>query len=584
MISQSEPKMHRVRWLLTVGWLLLICSLFYDPISPWLTEPHNTLSPFRVDPICVAVQGVCLEEKPYPIGARIFWAAVVPCSIFILLVFGHELWRRICPLSFLSQIPRALGIQRRYKRVNTETGKINYELAKVKPNSWLDRNYLYLQFGLFYLGLCIRLLFVNTTGWVLGSFLLFTIALAIAVGYLYDGKSWCNYFCPMSPVQKIYSEPRGLLTSTAHQSPNPAVTQSMCRTVDPEGKEQSACVACQTPCIDIDAEKSYWDSINQPDRKLLYYGYIGLVFSFYIYYYLYAGNFDYYFSGSWTHEENLLDTLFNPGFYLFDTPIPIPKLVAVPLTLGLFGLGSYWLGLKLEKYYKAYLWRKKQILSSELVQHRMFTLYTFLAFNLFYVFGGRPTLKLLPKPLQYLFNASIVLVSTLWLYRTWGRSSEQYNKESLAHKLRRQLKKLSLDFSQFLKGRSLNDLNSDELYILATVLPGATQQDRYRVYKEILQEALVEKLFEPNMSKETLQQLRQKLQLTDEEHDRILAKIIQEQPHLLDLVTSQNTKRGLIKTKLKVRTDSNIQLGIKSVSKKHLRQAFTKIKPPRDKR
>jgi len=41
----------------------------------------------------------------------VLWGAVVPTSIFILLVFGHEFWRRICPLSFLSQIPRALGWQ-----------------------------------------------------------------------------------------------------------------------------------------------------------------------------------------------------------------------------------------------------------------------------------------------------------------------------------------------------------------------------------------------------------------------------------------------------------------------------------------
>jgi hypothetical protein len=35
----------------------------------------------------------------------------------------------------------------------------------------------------------------------------------------------------------------------------------MCRTVLPDGKEQSACVACQNPCIDIDAERNYWDSL-----------------------------------------------------------------------------------------------------------------------------------------------------------------------------------------------------------------------------------------------------------------------------------------------------------------------------------
>ncbi len=450
-----ERQMHALRWLLTIGWLLLIVSLFFDPITPFLTEPSNILSPLRLDPnICVKLQGVCLEQKPYSIGARIFWTAVVPCSILILLVFGHELWRRICPLSFLSQIPRALGIQRLQMRVNSRTGLIGYKPTKVEKNSWLARNYLYLQFAWFYIGLCSRLLLVNTTGWMLGIFFLLTIAAAIAVGYLYDGKSWCHYFCPMSPVQKIYSEPKGLLSSAAHQSSRKTITQSMCRTIDSKGKEKSACVACQTHCIDIDAERSYWSNISKPEYKLLYYGYIGLVVGFYLYYYLYAGNWNYYYSASWSHEENILNTLFNAGFYLFGTPIPIPKLIAVPLTLGLFALVSYKLGLKLEKYYTAYLSRKKQILPQELIEHRMFSFCTFLAFNFFFACGSFSILRLLPNTLQHIFNALILLVSSLWLYRTWGRSSQIYLRESLRSRFPKKLGKLRLNGSRYFKVRS----------------------------------------------------------------------------------------------------------------------------------
>ena len=74
-----ERQMHLVRWFLTSGWLLLIFSLFYDPISPWLTDPKTTWSPLRINPnLCVKVQGVCLEEKPYPIGAALFWG--IYCS------------------------------------------------------------------------------------------------------------------------------------------------------------------------------------------------------------------------------------------------------------------------------------------------------------------------------------------------------------------------------------------------------------------------------------------------------------------------------------------------------------------------
>uniref|UniRef100_UPI0025E7F049 cyclic nucleotide-binding domain-containing protein n=1 Tax=Chamaesiphon sp. GL140_3_metabinner_50 TaxID=2970812 RepID=UPI0025E7F049 len=155
----------------------------------------------------------------------LFWGAIVPSSIFILLVFGHEVWRRICPLSFLSQIPRALGKQRQFKRKNPNTGKVRYELAKVKSDSWLGRNYPYVQFSWLFVGLCGRILFFDADRLVLALWILFTIAAAITVGYLYGGKSWCNYFCPMAPVQQIYSEPGGLLSSKAHIS-DTSITQA----------------------------------------------------------------------------------------------------------------------------------------------------------------------------------------------------------------------------------------------------------------------------------------------------------------------------------------------------------------------
>jgi len=126
--------------MLTIAWLLVIVSLLYDPWTSELTEPNHPWSSLRLpNNICVQVQGECLSEQPYPLGTTLFWGAIVPAAIFILLVFGHELWRRICPLSFLSQIPRALGWQRQFKRENPKTGKVRYELAKVNADSWLGR-------------------------------------------------------------------------------------------------------------------------------------------------------------------------------------------------------------------------------------------------------------------------------------------------------------------------------------------------------------------------------------------------------------------------------------------------------------
>ena len=577
MISQvSETKMHVIRWILVVGWLVLIVSLFYDPISHHLSDPNNLLSPFGDQIIsqaslpeqCVKVQGECLRETPYPMGTRFFWGMIVPSAIVIVLTFGHETWRRICPLYFLSQIPRALGLQPR---------------LNINANRWLLQNHLYLQFALLFIGLNFRILFINSARLVFGCFLLFTILSAITIVFLYGGRSWCHYVCPFGIVQMVFTGPRGLLDSQANKATPRSITQSMCRTVDSTtGQEKSACISCKSPCMDIDAEKAYWEHLTKPGRRLVQYGYLGLVIGYFIYYYLYAGNFNYYFSGAWTHEENQLATLFKPGFYLLNQPIGIPKLVAVPLTFGFFVLLSCWLGTKSEKALFSYLRKRNPKIERQQVLHQIFSLCTFIAFNAFFIYGGRPEILRLPFLVQLTFNGLVILISTLWLYQTWNRSEEQYKKESLAYKLRRQLKKLSFNFSQFLEGRSLDELNSDELYVLATVLPGVTKQEYYGIYKGILEEALSEKRFEANVSKEALQQLRQKLHLGDEEHHRALAEIIQEKPELVNSVSPKSSQFGVARTKLRaVKNQNSSELGSKSIPKNYLDKALTQIKPNR---
>ncbi|KJH72402.1 cyclic nucleotide-binding domain-containing protein [Aliterella atlantica] len=531
--QQPERRMHWVRWVLTIGWLLAIASLFYDPWTSVLTEPDRTWSPLRLTNTCVQVQGECLSEQPYPLGTTLFWGAIVPSAIFILLVFGHELWRRICPLSFLSQIPRALGWQRQFKRENKKTGKVRYELAKVNSDSWLGKNYHYVQFGWLFAGLCGRILFFNADRLVLAGWLLFTIGAAIAVGYFYGGKSWCQYFCPMAPVQSIYSEPGGLLSSKAHMSDR-TITQSMCRTVLPDGQEQSACVACQNPCIDIDSERTYWDSLNKSETSFLRYGYVGLVVGYFIYYYLYAGNWDYYFSGAWLRQTDQLASLFSPGLYLFGQSINIPKIVAVPIVLGGCTAIAYWLGRAIEKRAKSYSRRHYPNLAVETIRHRIFTLCTFGIFNFFFIFGGRPLVQLLPLSVQYIYDLGLVLLSTLWLYKTWRRSPDFYARENLASRFRKQLEKLQLNVSQFLEGRSLNDLNTHEVYVLAKVLPGFTREKRHQAYKGVVREALEEGYVNYSSSLEILQQMRQELGITDDEHRQVLDELGIEDPQLLN--------------------------------------------------
>ncbi|TYQ31517.1 cyclic nucleotide-binding domain-containing protein [Pseudanabaena sp. UWO310] len=545
MLSRlSEQKMHVIKVVLAVGWLLLILTLFYDPLSFYLTDPNNLHSPFRIDPNryldpsqCVKLQGICQPENPYGMGARIFWSIIIPAGLLTIFVFGHEVWRRICPLSFFSQIPRALGIQRKQK-ITSANGKTRYQLFSVDKNSWLGKNHLYLQFGLFFLGINIRILFVNSDRLALGIFFILTILAAISVGYLFAGKSWCQYFCPMAPVQVVFTGTRGLLDSQSHLGQKLGVTQSMCREFDKStGKEKSACVACQNPCIDIDSERAYWEQIERPDRRLLYYGYLGLVFGFFFYYFLYAGNWDYLYSGIWSHEEGQISKVFGAGFYIFNQAIPIPKIIAAPLTLATFGFGTYILGGISENIYRQYLQKKGKKLTNDQILHQIFTVFTVIAWNVFWIFISRPA------PLERLLTGFTVLVSGLWFAQTFWRTSEQYEREGLANKLRRQLEKLGIDMSKFVQ-RGTDELKPDEVYILAKVLPEVTRDQRDKVYRGVLIEALEDGIISAT-EENLLKELRKELEIDIDQHYSMLASLGIEDPTLFNPDKQFNLEKRL---------------------------------------
>jgi hypothetical protein len=330
------------------------------------------------------------------------------------------------------------------------------------------------------------------------------------VNYWYGGKSWCHYVCPMAPVQMVYTGPRGLLGSQAHQDKK-NITQSMCRVVDDKGKEKSACVACKSTCLDIDIEKSYWEALHQPDKKLLYYGYFGLVIGFYLYFFLYSGNPDFFATGAW-NETSQMKTLFKPGFYIANHVIPIPKLVAVPLTLTMSTVFSYMIGLQIEKAYTLFTnslftessaSTKLSAINPTQVQHRILTVCTFLSFNALFFLGIYPSIGWLSLPVQQVFTWLVVMASSTWFYRTWKRRAEQYTRESRVNSLRRSLDQLAIDFPKMLEGRSLNDLEADEVYILGKILPDFIRD------KELLEEALAQKDADFSTQRETLEKIGQ---------------------------------------------------------------------------
>lgn len=178
--------------------------------------------PVAVTADCVDLVAEQCAVRRQP-GNRLFLGTVVPTGVLLIGVISHELWRRICPLSFVSQLARSLGWQR------TRPGKGGrLEVVKVEADSWLGRHHAELQWILLICGLCLRFLGVNASPVGLGLLLLITLAAAVFVGWAFGSKAWCQYDCLMGPVQSVLTGLRGPLGSTAQLGTNSRITQSMC--------------------------------------------------------------------------------------------------------------------------------------------------------------------------------------------------------------------------------------------------------------------------------------------------------------------------------------------------------------------
>ncbi|MBC3872603.1 cyclic nucleotide-binding domain-containing protein [Undibacterium flavidum] len=519
----AEKRMRIVRGVLALGWLVLIASLLWDPYSIELTRPDNLGSPFHIRQTAITVQGQFLQQTPYAMGNRIFWTMLIPLLPLFLMLAGHEAWRRICPLSFLSQIPRYLGIQRKKSVLIRRSGQIERQLALVNKDGWVKKHVWALQFGLLFLALNARILLVNADRTALAIMLLAIILAAISVGYLWGGKTWCNYVCPVGIVQKIYTEPRGLLESRPHVE-RQAITQSMCRTSTDQG-ERSICVGCTSHCPDIDLERSYWENIHDPLIRHVYYCFFGLVIGFYAYFYIYSGNWDYYFSGAWTHEDNLLGQLLSPGLYIVDHSIAIPKILAVPLVLSIFVILGLCTGKFLEYLYRQFLHLRKSALTEPEIINRCLSFSAFVTINVFYIFGGRSNINLLPAPAIRCLDFFIICVTVLWFLRAIQRSPTHYRRESLASSLLNQLRQLKIDIARYVETPNIEQLSPDEIYVLAKTLPEFSNEQRLLAYRNILFDAIKTGRTDGMDSFERMRELRLELGVGDDEHHRLLEEL-----------------------------------------------------------
>ena len=512
-----ERQARLARWGLLLAWLGLIALL----LKPELGPAYGSI--------------VCRESticRP-GIGNDLFWNIGLPLVILVVYL-SHELWRRICPLSFVSQLFRALGWQR---TVLNRAGKP--QVAAISESSWLARHHIQLQWGLLIAGLSLRLLIANSNGLVLALLFAASLLAALISGWAYGGKTFCQYLCPFAPAQQILSGPRSLLSSQAHLGGSSKTTQSMCRTVGAQGQDISTCVACAKPCFDIDAERTYWQSLSgKRGMAWAWYSYPGLILAFFLLIQSYAPagasdhGIDYLTSNLFTYDGRLAAMAWQS---LLPAGWPqLPRILAIPALLSAGGVASERLFHQIERLQRHQLRAAAPELAKERAIHRTRLLATFAAINIYFYFKrnlfdsgdslGWVELQLL-----------IVAISSVWLYRSWDRDRSLYERENTSTSLRKRLAKLGAKLQPLLAGRQLEDLSPGEVFVLANALPVQETSQRQSIYLDVLRDLLSSGRLDRTASLKTLADLRTNLRLTDADHQSSLEILTSEDPRLTSL-------------------------------------------------
>lgn len=341
---------------------------------------------------------------------------------------------------------------------------------------------------------------------------------------------------PDGPVQTVLTGLRGPMGSTAHVGTSTRVTQSMCRTISGDGREQSACVACQAPCIDIDAERAFWQTLRgKRSLAWAWFSYPGLILAFFLLMEqvgagsgLAAHPLGYLRSGGWAFDAGLPQRAWQALW----PAIPLPRLLVIPLGLTAASAVSAGLFQALEVQIERRYTRLGQSDPRERAVQHTRLLATFAAINIFFWFAD-PLQGLLGPHGGQLLRSLVLVASAIALFRSWGRDQATYRRESASESLRRQLRELP-GLEAALDGRSLESLSPQEVFTLVKAMPALGRQQGRGLYRDVMAEMLRTGRLERARALLELQELRQTLQLEEADHHAVVRMLAQEQPELLE--------------------------------------------------
>ena len=161
------------------------------------------------------------------LGLTLFWKLLIPLLPLSFAVIPG-LWRNVCPMAFLNQLPRMFG----------------KGLQLTLPQS-VRKAALLISIGAFIVFVIVRVPLLNHSGEAVGFMLVGVLLLAFIGGMIFKGRSgWCGTFCPLAPLQKVYGH-----------APLMMVRNGYCET----------CVGCQKNCYDFNPRAAVFSDLDDSD-------------------------------------------------------------------------------------------------------------------------------------------------------------------------------------------------------------------------------------------------------------------------------------------------------------------------------
>ena len=217
----------------------------YLEVSPRV--PHAVWRTLRITTILATLLLVVLLLVEPTSGLHLFWRVAIPVLPAVFF-FAPGVWRNVCPLAAVNQIPRLTGLTR--------------GLALPDPG----HRYAYLVgVGALLTIVPARKPLLEGSGVATAVLVVSALGLAFLGGLVFRGKSgWCGSVCPLLPVQRLYG-----------QAPFAPVRNDHC----------STCLGCTVNCYDFNPRVAQvadlHDEARGPYRQLFAGLFPGLVVGFF---------------------------------------------------------------------------------------------------------------------------------------------------------------------------------------------------------------------------------------------------------------------------------------------------------------